>query len=84
MMGLPIVSYKVGDVGKYVQDDLNGFTAEIFDTKKLIKGINQIIEYDLSLKMGKTSEEVAQKYFSSKKCAQLHIEYIENLVKEYS
>ena len=44
MMGLPIVSYKVGDVGKYVQDDLNGFTAEIFDTKKLIKGIKQIIE----------------------------------------
>ena len=84
MMGLPIVSYKVGDVGKYVQDNLNGFTAEIFDTKKLIKGINQIIEYDLSLKMGKTSEDVAQKYFSSKKCAQLHIEYIENLVKEYS
>ena len=61
MMGLPIVSYKVGDVGKYVQDDLNGFTAEIFDTKKLIKGINQIIEYDLSLKMGKTSEEVKAK-----------------------
>tara|TARA_S200000501_G_scaffold378862_2_gene444314 strand:+ start:1784 stop:2914 length:1131 start_codon:yes stop_codon:yes gene_type:complete len=84
MMGLPIVSYRVGDVGKYVQNNLNGFTAEIFDTKKLVKGINQIIEKDLSLKMSRTSEEVAHKYFSSKKCAQLHIEYIENLVKQYS
>ena len=37
MMGLPIVSYKVGDVGKYVQDDLNGFTAEIFDTKNSLR-----------------------------------------------
>ncbi len=83
MMGLPIVSYRVGDVDKYILDDLNGFTADVFDKKKLITGINKIIEQNLSSKMGGKSIEIAHKYFSSKKCAQLHLEFIESLVSGF-
>ena len=76
MSGLPIATYKVGDVEEYIVDGVNGFTADVFDWKKLSLSISTMIDKKLLRKIGTGSKQVAEKYFSSKNCAKLHIEYI--------
>ncbi len=80
MSGLPVATYKVGDVDDYIIDGENGFTAEVFDWKKLSLSISSLIDKNLSYKISLESKKVAEKYFSSKNCAKLHIEYIQKFI----
>ena len=81
MGGVPIVSYKVGDIPRFVNHKRNGMLADKFDQQMLIESIKCLI-FDFSLlnKVSKNARKTALNNFSNNKCAELHVEYLSRLI----
>lgn len=81
MSGLPVVTYRVGDIDKYIVDKISGLTAEVFDKASLCEAIYYLIsDNKIANKLKTNARKTAIKYFSHTKCAELHVEYFSRLI----
>ena len=68
-----IVSTDVGDVKKFVKDDINGYIVNIGDADNLAKKITKlIISPEIRKDFGKKVRQVAESKLDLKICADLH------------
>ena len=81
MSGLPVVTYRVGDIDKYIVNKVNGLTAEVFDKESICEAIYLLIsDSNLTNTIKTNARKTAIKYFSHTKCAELHVEYLSRLI----
>jgi len=68
-----IVSTNVGDVGKFVNDGVNGLIVKVGNINNLAKSIKKLIEKPkLRKKFGKKSRQIAKNKLNIKICGKLH------------
>lgn len=68
-----IVSTDVGDVGKFVNDGVNGLIVKVGNTNDLVKSIKKLIENSkLRKKFGKKSRQIAKNKLDIKMCGKLY------------
>ena len=68
-----IVSTNVGDVGKFVNDGVNGLIVKVGNINNLAKSIKKLIEKPkLRKKFGKKSRQIAKNKLDIKICGKLH------------
>ncbi len=81
MSGLPVVTYRVGDIDKYIKNEFNGLTAEVFDKAAMCRAIDLLIcDYNLANNLKTNARKTAIEFFSHTKCAELHVEYLSRLI----
>ena len=68
-----IVSTDVGDVGKFVNNGVNGFIVKVGDINSLARGIKKLIDKPkLRTVYGKKSRKIAKKKLDIKICGNMH------------
>jgi len=81
LFSLPIISYDVGDIGKYIQLDKSGILVKKGDREGLCKGLSELINNQKkSSLLGNYAREVCLSEFSAEKCAAKHLEYFKNFI----
>tara|TARA_B100001057_G_C22797852_1_gene930381 strand:+ start:210 stop:1334 length:1125 start_codon:yes stop_codon:yes gene_type:complete len=73
-MKKPIVTTDVGDVNKFVKNGINGYLANVSDSKGLAEGITKLIKKpNLKKKFGAISRKIVKKKLNLNLCAKLHL-----------
>ena len=77
-----IVSTDVGDVRKFVKDDINGYIINVSDPNNLAKKITKLIKYpEIRKNFGKKVRQVVKSKLDLKICADLHTKAYQVLAK---
>ena len=77
-----IVTTDVGDVRKFVKDDINGYIINIRDPDTLAKKIAKLIIYpEIRKNFGKKVRQVVKSKLDLKICADLHVQAYQVLAK---
>ncbi len=77
-----IVSTDVGDVGKFVKNDSNGYLVNVSDADTIAKKMSKlIINPELRKDFGKKVRRVVKKKLDLKICTELHIQAYQAIVK---
>ena len=83
-MQKPIVSTDVGDVKKFIINNVNGFILRVGDKQSLVKSIKKLTENQkLRIKFGKNSRKIAKKELNIKKCIKLHVNAYEEILRNF-
>ena len=81
-MQKPIVSTDVGDVKKFIINNVNGFVLRVVDKQLLINSIKKLTENQkLRIKFGKNSRKIAKKELNIKKCTELHVNAYKEILR---
>ena len=84
-MKKPIVSTDVGDVPKYIKNDVNGYIVKVNNTNDLAKRIKKLIDKPkLRKEFGKRSRHIAKKNFNLMVCRNLHLNAYKTIFKNFS
>lgn len=74
-MGKPIVSTDVGDVPRYINNNMNGFVVDVGDSKSMADHLSKYVSNKKLRKMhGDKSRDIAVKKLDVKLCAARHVD----------